>query len=66
VSSNLDVRIAIYASQGYTVHDLIVNPAKRGTALAAKLQAETMLADVGRQQVLAREPSEPVRIDLRV
>ena len=66
VAPDFDIGIAIQAPEGYTVNDTIVSTAERGTALAAKLQPETMLADIGRQQVFPREPSELIRIDLRV
>ena len=66
VAPDFDIGIAVKTAQGYTVNDTIVNPAERGTTLAAKLQPETMLADIGRQQVFPREPSELIRIDLRV
>jgi hypothetical protein len=66
VAPDFDIGIAVKTAQGYTVNDTIVNPAERGTALAAKLQPETMLTDIRRQQVLTSEPPELIRIDLRV
>jgi hypothetical protein len=66
VPPDLDIGIAIQASEGYAVNDAVVNPAERGTALAAKLQAETMLTHKGGQQVFTGEPPEFICIHLRI